>query len=178
MKRLLMVLLVFSAFCLTAHAQDNLALGGGVTVVASSSYSANFPASAVIDGDRTGYGWGAGGGWNDATREVFPDTITTTLQRTYSIGRVVLYTTQNDPSNPGEPSDTLTCQSYGAKDFTVEILNSAGLVVASQSVTGNTLCKRTVIFSPAVRGQSVRVSVTASWDGLFSRWVEKEIFNR
>src|SRR5208282_3562106 len=49
-----------------------LAANGG-TASASSTYvypGYSFPASAVINGDRTGLNWGYGGGWNDATANV------------------------------------------------------------------------------------------------------------
>ncbi|HEX2267900.1 MAG TPA: galactose oxidase-like domain-containing protein, partial [Pyrinomonadaceae bacterium] len=39
--------------------------------VASSTFNANYPASAVINGDRQARNWGAGGGWNDATEGSF-----------------------------------------------------------------------------------------------------------
>lgn len=37
------------------------------------SFSASYPASAAIDGDRKGTNWGNGGGWMDGTCEEFPD---------------------------------------------------------------------------------------------------------
>ena len=45
-----------------------LAVNGGVAT-ASSTLNPNYPASAAINGDRRGIGWGAGGGWNDGTNE-------------------------------------------------------------------------------------------------------------
>jgi hypothetical protein len=170
---------VLSTLCLlavTANAQQNLALDGTAAVTASSTINAGFPASAAIDGDRTGYNWGSGGGWNDGTRSVFPDTLTVTLARTYSIGRVTVVTLQDLFVAPVEPTPTQTCTNYGVQDFTVEVLTSAGWVQTA-SVTGNSLCVRDVAFTP-VRGTAVRVNVTASHDGLYSRVIELEAYNK
>ena len=49
-----------------------LAANGG-TAVASSTDGSGFPASGVINGDRRGLNWGAGGGWQDGTAGVWPD---------------------------------------------------------------------------------------------------------
>jgi len=174
MKKLLTIALIF-AFCLTAQAQ-NLALDSQAIASASSSYSIGFPASATIDGDRTGYAWGSGGGWNDATRSVWPDTLTITLARQYSIGRVTIVTLQDAFGSPVEPTPTQTCALYGVRDFTVDVLTPSGWQ-QTVSVTNNNLCVRDVSFAP-VRGTAVRVSVMASNDGLFSRVVEAEIYSR
>lgn len=54
-----------------------LASNGGVAT-ASSSYNANYPASAANNGDRKGLNWGAGGAWNDSGPEnSFPDWLQT-----------------------------------------------------------------------------------------------------
>lgn len=176
MKKLLTIFALGFALCATARAQQNLALDSQASASASSSIGAGFPASSVIDGDRAGYGWGSGGGWNDATRGAFPDTFTVTLARQYSVGRVTVYTLQDSFNSPAEPGPTQTCTGYGVKDFDVEVLTASGWQAVA-GVTGNTLCARNVAFSP-VRGTAVRVSVTASGDGLYSRLVELEIYNR
>src|SRR5205823_9993993 len=51
------------------------AAAAGATASASSTPgSGNFPASAAINGDRTGVAWGTPtGGWNDGTRGVYDD---------------------------------------------------------------------------------------------------------
>ncbi|MET0623106.1 MAG: discoidin domain-containing protein [Pyrinomonadaceae bacterium] len=176
MKTILFTLTLSFMFCLTASAQQNFALDGTASASASSTANANFPASAVIDGDRTGYQWGAGGGWNDATRGAFPDSLTVTLARPYSIGRVTLVTLQDAFNAPTEPTPTQTCAVYGVKDFTVEVLTPTGWQQTA-AVTGNSLCVREVSFAP-VRGMAVRLTVTASHDGLYSRIVEAEVHSR
>lgn len=57
------------AFEQGTHRNVALASQGG-SATASSTYSAGFPASSVIDGDETGRLWANGGGWNDATPDV------------------------------------------------------------------------------------------------------------
>ncbi len=176
MKKILFTLALTLALCASVSAQQNLALDAA-TVASASSSAPGFPASAAIDGDRTGYAWGSGGGWNDATRNAFSDdSLTVTLGRQYSIGRVTLFTLQDSFGSPVEPGAIQTCGLYGIRDFTVEVLTSSGWQQTA-SVTGNNLCARDVSFTP-VRGSAVRAIVTASNDGLYSRIIELEIFNR
>ncbi len=47
--------------------------------------NASFPASGVINGEHNGNDWGAGGGWNDGTRSVFPDNVQVNLNVVQSI---------------------------------------------------------------------------------------------
>src|SRR4051812_2456201 len=57
-----------------AQSGTNVALASnGGMAAASSVVNGNFPAFAVNNGDRKGLNWGAGGGWNDATSNAFPD---------------------------------------------------------------------------------------------------------
>lgn len=179
MKFTLAVALLLSAFCLNTNAQTNLSLGDDTTATASSTFSAGYPASAVIDGDRKGTHWGAGGGWNDSTRGVFPDSLAVTLKRSFAVQRVVVFTVQNDFSNPVEPTPTQTCTLYGVKDFSIETLDADGVTWTTQAtVLNNTLCKREVVLPVLVRTSGVRIVVNASHDGLFSRIVELEVFSR
>jgi hypothetical protein len=45
----------------------------GRTASASSTYNTKFSVNGAIDGDRNGNNWGNGGGWNDATADLYPD---------------------------------------------------------------------------------------------------------
>lgn len=179
MRKILTLTILILTLGATAHAQArNYALDSQAAATASSSASAGFAPEWAIDGDRSGVGWGLWGGWNDNTRGQFPDTLTVNFgsARELAVGRVIVYTLQDSfgsPTQP-EPLPTQTCTLYGIRDFTVDVLNSGGAVVASQMVTGNTLCRREVIFPGVPRGSGFRVTVTASWDGLYSRIVEAE----
>lgn len=165
------------AACSEVRAQGhNYALDSQATASSSASASPGFAAKWAIDGDRSGVGWGTWGGWNDATREVFPDTLTVNFgsAREFAVGRVLVTTLQDSYLTPNQPTPApgQTCTSYGVRDFTVEVLSQSGAVVATQSVVGNTLCEREVVFPGAPRGAGFRVTVHSSWDGLYSRIVE------
>ncbi|NUZ04235.1 PQQ-dependent sugar dehydrogenase [Piscinibacter koreensis] len=155
-------------------AATNVAFAGsGATASASSTYDARFPVSAVNNGDRTGSGWIAGGGWNDATSGAFPDSVQVIFNGQKSIDRVVVYTLQDDYANPVEPSDATTFTAYGVTDFTIEGWNGTAWVTLA-SVNRNNLVKRTVTF-PAFTTDRVRVNVTGALAD-YSRIVEIEAY--
>jgi hypothetical protein len=132
-----------------------LASNGGVAT-ASSTYSPDYPVTAVNDGDRIGAAWAHGGGWNDATPGVYPDWVQITFAGSKTIDRVIVYTQQDD--TPVEPGDTLTFTQWGIVDFSVQGWDGAAWV-ALGSVTGNNLVKRTVAFA-AYATDRIRVVVT------------------
>src|SRR5438552_2095711 len=71
-----------------------LAVNGGVAT-ASSTYSGNYPAAAVNDGDRKGLNWGAGGGWNDAIANAYPDWVQIDFSTSQTINEIDLFTIQD-----------------------------------------------------------------------------------
>src|SRR4051812_46005345 len=75
-----------------AQTGTNIALSssGGVAI-ASSTVNPNFPASAVNNGDRKGLNWGAGGGWNDATANTYPDWIEIDFSSPQSINEIDVF---------------------------------------------------------------------------------------
>jgi hypothetical protein len=87
---------------------------------ASSTNGPGFPPGATIDNQRSGAGWGAGGGWNDASFGQFPDWLQVTFSSLRSIDRVVVYSVQDNYLSPVEPSDTMTFTLRGISDFTVQ----------------------------------------------------------
>ena len=127
---------------------------------ASSTYSAGYPVSAVNNNERTGAGWAYGGGWNDATSGVFPDWVQINFNGSKTIDRVVVYTLQDNYSNPIEPTDTSTFSIYGLTDFTVQGWNGSAWVVLG-IVTGNNLVKRTVTFTPFTTDR-IRLNITGA----------------
>jgi hypothetical protein len=154
----------------TSSANVALASSGGVAS-ASSSYSAGFPVSAIIDNVRTGANWGNGGGWNDATANAWPDWVQVNFNGSKTIDHVVVYTVQDNYANPVEPTDTMTFSLYGITAFTVQGWNGSSWVTLS-SVSGNNLVKRTVSFS-AFTTDRIRINVTAALAS-FSRITEVE----
>jgi hypothetical protein len=155
-----------------ASGSINVALAAnGAVASASSTYSGNFPVSAIINNVRTGANWGVSGGWNDNTGNVYPDWVQINFNGTKTIDHVVVYTVQDNYASPVEPTDTMTFSLYGITAFTVQGWNGSAWVNLG-SVSGNNLVKRTVNFS-AYATDRIRIRVTASLAG-YSRITEVE----
>jgi len=161
-----------SATTMSASTSSNIALSSaGAVASASSTYSSAFPVGAVNDNQRTGVNWINGGGWNDATFNTQPDWVQINFNGTKSIDRVVVYTLQDNYPNPIEPTDTLTFNTYGVTDFTVQGWNGSAWTTLA-TVSGNNLVKRTVNFTAFTTDQ-IRVNVTSALAG-YSRIIEIE----
>jgi hypothetical protein len=140
-----------------------LASNGGVAV-ASSTNAPGFLPATVIDNQRSGANWGAGGGWNDATPGTFPDWIEVDFNGVKTIDSAVVYSVQDDYLNPVEPTDSMTFTLRGIADFQVQAFDGSNWVTLA-TVTGNNLVKRTVTFSPFATAR-IRIYVTralATW---------------
>lgn len=151
-----------------------LAANGGVAS-ASSTFVAtgySFPVSAVNDGDRAGLNWGHGGGWNSATANLFPDWVQINFSGPQSIDEVILYTLQDDYTNPVDPPDNQTFSLYGVTAFQVQGWNGSAWVNLGPAVSGNNLVKRPVSF-PSYTTDRIRVNITAALDS-YARVVEIE----
>ena len=133
---------------------------------ASSSYSGFYPASAVNNGDRAGLNNGAGGVWKDATVQSFPDWVQIDFSGAKTIDHVIVYSVQDNDSNPVEPSDTLTFTQRGITAFEVQSWNGAAWVSLG-TVSGNNLVKRNVAFS-ATTTSRIRVLINAVSNGRYS----------
>jgi len=156
---------------------SNVALASkGATISASSSYtSGTYPASAVIDGDRKGLDWGAGGGWNDDTAGVYPDWIEVDLSGPKTINEIDLFTLQDDYGSPGEPTETMTFSQYGITDFDVQYWNgSQWSAIPNGSVTGNNSIWRKFSFAE-ITTNKIRVVVYNSLAN-YSRITELEAY--
>ncbi len=139
----------------------NVALAtAGAVASASSTYSSAYPVSSLNNNERTGAGWGAGGGWLDGTPGSFPDWVQIQFNGSKTIDRVVVYMVQDNYQQPVEPGDSLTFNDWGATDFTVQGWNGSSWVVLG-TVTGNNLVKRTVTFNPFTTDR-IRVNITAA----------------
>jgi hypothetical protein len=147
-----------------------LASNGGIAS-ASSTISAAFPVSAVNNNERAGVNWGNGGGWNDATANTFPDTVSISFNGSKTIDRVVVYTLQDNYPNPVEPTDSMTFTLYGITAFTVQARQGTKWITLA-TVAGNNLVKRTVTFAPFTTSQ-IRIRITAALAS-FSRLTEIE----
>ncbi len=154
----------------------NLALASnGAQASASSTYSASYPPSGVINGERRGSNWAAGGGWNDATPGAWPAWLQVDLGAVRTVAEIDVFTVQDTYANPQEPTETMTFTHYGITDFEVQHwTGSAWQTVQGGSVTGNNKVWRKFTF-PDVSTRFVRVLIVGSTDG-FSRLTELEAY--
>ena len=155
----------------------NVALAGnGGVVTASSAYNNSTPAAAANNGDRKGQGWGSGGGWLDATPNVFGDWLQVDFNSVKSVGEIDVFTIQDNYANPSEPTETQTFSLYGITAYDVQYWDgTAWQTVPGGSVTGNNKVWRKFTFTP-VSTSRIRVLVNgASADG-YSRIVEVEAY--
>lgn len=153
---------------------SNVALASaGAVASASSTYtpSASFPASSINNNERAGTRWGNGGGWIDGTPNAFPDWVQIVFNGQKTINRVVVYSVQDNFTNPAEPSDTQTFSIFGVTDFTVDGWNGSAWTTLA-TVSGNTLVKRTVTFS-AFTTDRIRINITNGLNS-YSRLTEVE----
>jgi parallel beta-helix repeat protein len=150
----------------------------GATAVASSEYSASYPASGAIDGEHNGNTWGAGGGWSDGTRGVYPDNVQVNLNVAQSIDAIDVYTLKDQPNNGSPVGDFTTFNSYGITNFDIQYWNgSSWVTVPGGSVTGNNRVKRRFSFASPITTDKIRVVVFDSADHLYSRVIEIEAFS-
>ena len=148
---------------------SNVALASsGAVAAASSLHNANFPASAINDNERAGSNLNL---WSDGTQNAYPDWVQINFSGAKRIDRVVVYTLQDNYTNPVEPTDTMTFSLYGVTDFVVQGWDGANWVTLA-TVSGNDLVKRTVTFS-AYTTDRVRVTVNNALAG-YSRITEVE----
>jgi hypothetical protein len=119
----------------------------GATASASSTYANNnFGPSGAIDGDRTGRDWGNGGGWNDNTRDVYPDWLEVNFNGAQTINEIRVYTLQEDWRNAVEPTAATTANAFGLLDFDVQYWNGTGWITL-QAINGNDRALRVVTFA-------------------------------
>jgi fungalysin metallopeptidase (M36)/fungalysin/thermolysin propeptide len=162
----------------------NVALSSaGSTVLASSAHSSgNFPALAAINGDRTGAAWGSSsGGWNDGTRNAYPDILEVHFPVTELIDQINVVTLQNNWTTAGEPTPEVTpATGEGILDFIVQYCSAncsttpVWTTVPGGDVTGNDKAWRQFMFT-AVPTTKIRVVVNNSRNN-WSRLVEVEAF--
>lgn len=158
----------------TAPARANVArASNGGVATASSTLSANYPASSVINGDRRGTGWGAGGGWNDGTQNSGPDWIEVAFNGSKTIDEVSVFSLQDTYTAPVEPTATLTFSSFGLRAFQVQYWDGAAWVnIPGAAVTTNNLVWRKFTFTPLTTTK-IRVFITGALNG-YARSVEVE----
>ncbi|MBO9607632.1 MAG: hypothetical protein J7639_16855 [Paenibacillaceae bacterium] len=158
-------------------ASVNVALATNLGTVSASSLG-GFPASSVIDEDRTGILWGSGGGWNDDSPGNFDnDTLTVTFNGTYTINEIDIITLRDNFTSPSEPTIDTTFSLYGITDYYVQYWKAGDVndwvTIQDGVVANNHYVWRQFTFSPSVTTNKIRLVVTKAVDG-YSRVVEVE----
>jgi|GEM_PF-314467 len=153
-----------------------LNLNGGVAAASSSHLSSLYPASATINGDRTGNSWATvSGGWNDGTRGIYPDDLEVTFNVAKVISEIRVFTLQNNWTGGGEPTETTSCSAEGILDFDVQTWNgTAWVTVPGGALIGNDRAMRVITF-PAITTTKIRIRVFNSRNN-WTRIVEVEAF--
>jgi hypothetical protein len=146
---------------------------GGLAQASSTYPGRNYSASAATDGERAGANWEQGGGWNDGTRDLWPDSLEVSFNGSKTINEVRVYSLQDSYTAPVEPTPATTCLLYCNRDFDVQYWNGAAWqTVPGGSVTNNNLVMRTFTF-PDITTTKIRVVVNAGREH-FSRITEVE----
>ena len=118
--------------------------------------------------------WNNGGGWNDAApANTFPDWLQIDFNGTKTIDEIDVFTLQDNPATPTEPTESMTFSLYGLTSYEVQYWNgSAWATVTGGSVTGNNNVWRKFTFTP-ITTSKIRVVTNGAADG-YSRITEVE----
>ena len=153
------------------------AASSGATASASSVFNSNYPASAVIDGDRKGLNWGtATGGWASvvgATTSTV-QTLTVSLAGTRTIDEADVFAIQDNYASPLQPTASMTYATLGPKNYKVQYwTGTAWADVSGASVTNNNLVWRQFNFSP-ITTSKIQVVITLTPADKCARLVQVE----
>jgi len=161
----------------TSATPINVALAGnGGLTSASSTYSSSFAHEGANDGDRTGANWGAGGGWNDATLNQYPDWLSVAFNGPKTINEIDVITVSDD--SPAQPTLTTIFSNGGITDYDVQTWNGTSWVtIPNGTVSANNKTWRQFSFSP-ITTDKIRVVVNNALNlntpYLYSRILEVE----
>ncbi len=129
----------------------------------------------MINGDRRGLNWGAGGGWQDGTAGVWPDWLEVQFNGPQLIEQIDVFSVQDNYTAPTVPTLSMTFTKYGLQDFAVEYwTGSTWQAVPGGSVLNNTSVWREFHFAPVMTPR-IRVWVTRAL-GSRSRLIEVEAY--
>ncbi|HEX8249847.1 MAG TPA: discoidin domain-containing protein [Pyrinomonadaceae bacterium] len=170
----------------------NVARQSGATVEASSQHrSGNFPAAAVVDGDRRGFNWGNpgyGGGWNDDTEGVYAsDWLQIDFGANRNIEEIDVFTLPNNWTTGQQPTladtfPTADNAGQGITYFEVQFWDGARWRTAPNAlIKNNNNVWRKLTFSSPLNTRFIRVVVrdAAVWTNIannYSRIVEVEAY--
>ncbi|MEO7192521.1 MAG: S8 family serine peptidase [Vicinamibacterales bacterium] len=151
------------------------AAANGASAIGSSTYNSGYAASGAINGDRRGQNWGAGGGWNDATPDSWPDWLEVDFNGAQTIGEIDVFSVQDAYGSPADPTASMTFTQYGLTAFSLEYwTGTQWLPIPGGTVSGNSQVWRIVTFAPLTTAKiRVWVNVAAT---TFSRVAEVEAY--
>jgi RHS repeat-associated protein len=141
----------------------------GATATASETHSAPYAASGAINGDRKLY---TNNAWANVTA-TYPQWLQVDFNGSRVIDEVDVFSIQDNPSSPSEPTLSLTFNNYGVTAFQVQYWNgSSWITVPNGQVTGNNRVWKQITFSP-IATNKIKVIISGSADG-YSRLAEVE----
>ena len=130
----------------------------------------------VNDGDRKGVNAGAGGFWNSAGPNGFPEWVEIAFNGQKTITEIDVFTVQDAYTSPVAPTLSTTFSAYGIMDFQVQYwTGSLWVTVPGGNITGNRQVWTRLSF-PALTTDHIRVVITRTADG-WSRVVELEAWS-
>ena len=85
-----------------------------------------YPGGAVNDGDRKGVNWGSGGGWNDASANVWPDWVQIDFAGTQTIDEIDVFTSSRQLLQSGGPYCEHDLHAVWRNDLRCAVLGRVG----------------------------------------------------
>src|SRR6185436_962215 len=135
--------------------------------------SGSFPITAINNGDRAGVNWGGGGGWNDNSAGIYPDTAQIDFNGTKTIDEIDVFTIQDNFGSPSQPTEDMTFGNYGITAFDIQYWNGSDWqTVPGGSITANNKVWTKELFAP-IQTNKIRILVNNSLQS-YSRIVEVE----
>ncbi len=130
--------------------------------------------ATIVDGERNGADWEKGGGWNDATSNVYPDWVEIEFDKPKSIQLINVFTLQDNYATATAPvTQATSATQYGIEDFSVQAWHGIDWVdVDGGAVVGNTKVWRQFSFLPLTTTK-LRIKVDKG-RASYSRIVEVE----
>ncbi|TDH26449.1 hypothetical protein EXU57_10150 [Segetibacter sp. 3557_3] len=165
------LLLLLSTLAVTAQVNVARSSNGGVATTSSNhDNSSAYHGPHANDGERKGTVW-----WNDNTQSAFPDWIEISFSGSKTINLINVFTIQDNYSSPAEPTEAITFNNYGIKDFDIQTWSgSAWVTVPGGAVRGSNKIWTKITF-PDITTTKIRISVLATADGK-TRIAEVEAF--
>jgi RHS repeat-associated protein len=152
-----------------ASRADVAASANGATATASETNSAPYAPSGAINGDRKFY---TNNAWANSTA-TYPQWLQVDFNGSKLIDEIDVFSIQDNPGSPSEPTLSMTFNNYGLTAFEVQYWNgSSWLTVPNGQITGNNKVWKQLAFSP-ITTSKLKIIVNATPDG-YSRIAEVE----